>query len=105
MTHHLRIDTFSKNETANYEVGKSNGLMNLDAGNFVRKGRTALIPTRKQQKYLFFLIFLSTNNKTGRTGDWKNHISPELKKRVDEWIAQNLDGSDLEFVTELDKQD
>ena len=40
MTHHLRVDTFSKNETANYEVGKTNGLMNLDAGNFVRKGRS-----------------------------------------------------------------
>ena len=41
----------------------------------------------------------------GKTGDWKNHISPELNKRVDEWIAKNLAGSDLQFVTELDKQD
>ena len=41
----------------------------------------------------------------GKTGDWKNHISPQLNKRVDNWIAKNLDGSDLQFVTELDKQD
>lgn len=38
ITEHLRIDSFAKNESANYEVGKTNGLMNLDAGNFVRKG-------------------------------------------------------------------
>ena len=38
MAEHLRIDSFAKNESANYEVGKTNGLMNLDAGNFVRKG-------------------------------------------------------------------
>ena len=42
MTSHLRIDTFSKNEMANYEIGKINGLMNLDAGNFVRKGQPVI---------------------------------------------------------------
>jgi hypothetical protein len=43
--------------------------------------------------------------KTGKTGDWKNHFNPELNQRIDEWIAQNLAGTDLKFITELDKQD
>ena len=38
MTEHLRVDAFAKNESANFEVGKTTGLMNLGAGNFVRKG-------------------------------------------------------------------
>ena len=42
---------------------------------------------------------------TGQTGDWKNHFSPELNQKIDEWISKNLTGSDLKFVTELDKQD
>jgi hypothetical protein len=41
----------------------------------------------------------------GKTGDWKNHFSPELNERIDKWIQDNLDGSDLKFVMELDKQD
>ena len=47
-----------------------------------------------------FIIFL-----IGKTGDWKNHFSPELNKRIDEWIASNLKGSDLTFITELEQQD
>ena len=41
----------------------------------------------------------------GEVGDWKNHFSPELNQKIDEWISKNLTGSDLKFVTELDKQD
>ena len=41
----------------------------------------------------------------GKTGDWKNHFSPELNRRVDEWIAQNLAETDLKFITQLKKQD
>ena len=78
LTEHLRIDTFAKNESANFEVGKKTGLMNLDAGNFVRKGKA---------------------------GDWKNFFSAELNKRIDDWIENSLVGSDLKFVTELDHQD
>ena len=41
----------------------------------------------------------------GKTGDWMNHFSPELNKRIDEWIEKNLEGTDLKSVTELDRQD
>jgi hypothetical protein len=42
---------------------------------------------------------------TGKTGDWMNHFSPELNQRIDDWIEQNLIGSDLKFTTELEHQD
>lgn len=41
----------------------------------------------------------------GKTGDWKNHFSPELNSRIDQWIEDHLAGSDLKFVTELEQQD
>ena len=41
----------------------------------------------------------------GKTGDWKNHFSPELNQRIDEWMRINLAGSDLRFITELEQQD
>ncbi len=39
---------------------------------------------------------------TGETGGWKNHFTPEVNRKIDEWIEKNLEGSDLKFVTELD---
>lgn len=42
---------------------------------------------------------------SGKTGDWKNHFSPELNTRINQWIEANLKGTDLTFVTELDQQD
>jgi hypothetical protein len=41
----------------------------------------------------------------GKTGDWKNHFGPDLNSRIDKWIAMNMQGSDLQFVTELEHQD
>lgn len=41
----------------------------------------------------------------GKTGDWKNHFSPELNQRIDEWMRLNLKGSDLRFEFELEQQD
>lgn len=41
----------------------------------------------------------------GKTGDWKNHFSPELNARIDKWIKCNLAGTDLSFITELEQQD
>merc|ERR1740128_1066230 len=41
----------------------------------------------------------------GKTGDWKNHFSPELNSRIDQWIAKSLEGSDLKFTMELEYQD
>jgi len=43
--------------------------------------------------------------KKGKTGDWKNHFSPELNERIDKWMEAHLAGTDLRFVTELEEQD
>ncbi|KAI9563465.1 hypothetical protein GHT06_010928 [Daphnia sinensis] len=74
---HLRFDNFQKNESVNNKAAKKFGAMNED-GRFIRNGKT---------------------------GDWKNHFSPELNQRIDEWVARNLEGTDLKFVTELEHQD
>ena len=53
------------------------------------------------------IIFESTfdvPNCSGMTGDWKNHFSPELNKKIDEWIDKNLAGTELKFITELENQ-
>lgn len=77
LAEHLHFDNFQKNESVNNESGKKTGAMNQD-GHFIRKGKT---------------------------GDWKNHFSPELNERIDKWIETNLAGTDLTFVTELEHQD
>jgi len=77
LTQHLRFDAFSKNATVNLDWTKQLGIMK-DDGHFIRKGKT---------------------------GDWKNHFSPELNKRIDQWMKANLAGTDLRFITELDVQD
>jgi len=77
LTQHLRLDDFSKNKAVNYEICKELSFMNPN-GRFIRKGKT---------------------------GDWKNHFSPELNEKIDEWIKFNLSGSDLSFITELEEQD
>jgi hypothetical protein len=41
----------------------------------------------------------------GKTGDWKNHFSPELNARIEEWMKENLKDTDLNFITELEQQD
>lgn len=74
---HLKFDNLSKNESVNYDFGKKMGFVNQD-GNFIRNGKT---------------------------GDWKNHFSPELNRQIDEWIEKNLEGTDLKFDLELEQQD
>ena len=41
----------------------------------------------------------------GKTGDWKNHFSPELNRRIDAWVEENLAETDLRFEMELEQQD
>lgn len=74
---HLCFDNFAKNDAVNNEFGKELGIIK-PCGRFIRKGKT---------------------------GDWKNHFSPELNRRIDEWIEANLAGTDLHFITELERQD
>ncbi len=98
---HLKIDTFSKNASANFEIGKKVGMMHEDQGDFVRKGLRFDFPLSLLLGF-YITAFLCSK---GKTGDWKNHISPELNLRLDAWIKKNLAGTDLEFVTELEHQD
>ena len=37
----------------------------------------------------------------GETGDWKNHLSPEMNARIDKWMEESLKNSDLKFITEF----
>ena len=48
---------------------------------------------------------LNLMNDVGKIGDWKNHFSPELNSRIDQWIASQMAGSDLSFINELENQD
>jgi len=77
LTEHLRIDNFAKNEAVNKKSMKNSSPF-FGGGDFIRKGKT---------------------------GDWKNHFDAELNERIDRWIEANLAGSDLKFVTELERQD
>lgn len=103
ITEHLRFNNFEKNESVNMEAIRSMGFMNPE-GKFVRKGinqvQLAIIHSYNQ-------INKITNemDQKGKTGDWKNYFSPELNQRLDNWIADNLAGTDLKFVTELEQQD
>jgi len=40
---HLHFSSFEKNNSVNQEKGKEIGLMNTDAGNFMRKGKKSNI--------------------------------------------------------------
>jgi hypothetical protein len=106
LTQHLRVDQFAKNEAVNYEICKELGFMN-NSGNFIRKG----IQYFSQSIFIFWGNLVSFENfknwraLLGKTGDWKNHFSPELNARIDMWIESNLKGTDLTFITELEQQD
>jgi len=75
---HLHIDNFKKNPYVNKEDDKKSGEFREDRGNFIRKGKT---------------------------GDWKNHFTPEMDARFSKFMAEKMKGTDLSFVEELDKQD
>jgi len=75
LTKHLHFDSVSKNTAINFLESKPHS---KEPCKFIRKGKT---------------------------GDWKNHFSPELNARIDEWIKKSLEKSDLKFTMELDHQD
>ncbi|XP_037072987.1 sulfotransferase 1E1-like [Pollicipes pollicipes] len=37
----------------------------------------------------------------GQTGDWKNHFTPEMDKKMEAWIKKELEGTELTFVMEI----
>ena len=37
----------------------------------------------------------------GKTGKWRDKLTPELVQRFEEWEARGLEGSDLKFVLEI----
>jgi len=75
---HLHIDNFKNNPYVNHESEKELGVMHKDRGSFVRKGKT---------------------------GDWKNHFTPEMNAEFSRFMTEAMKGTDLKFVEELDQQD
>ena len=78
LAEYLHIDNFKKNPWRSEDFGKQAGMLNEGEGEFIR---------------------------TGKAGDWKNHLSDELSQRFDVWLERQLRGSDLSFVMELEEQD
>ncbi|KAF0307344.1 Sulfotransferase 1C4 [Amphibalanus amphitrite] len=78
LAEHLHIDNFKKNPWVNADHMKDGKIMHTDRGSFIRKGKT---------------------------GDWKNHFTPEMNEKFDKWMAEKMKGTDLTFVQELEKQD
>ena len=37
----------------------------------------------------------------GKSGNWKKHLTPAMEKRIEDWEAKWLEGSDLKFVYEV----
>ncbi|XP_037074863.1 luciferin sulfotransferase-like, partial [Pollicipes pollicipes] len=77
LAEHLHFDNFKNNSYVNREEGKASGFFYADRGDFIRKGKT---------------------------GDWKNHFTPEMSAKFDRCMAEKLKGTDLLFTMELEKQ-
>lgn len=45
----------------------------------------------------FFKRSDTTFIRKGEVGDWKNHMTPELSKRFDDWMEENTRGTGLNF--------
>ena len=69
LTEHLSFDQFKKNPAVNAQELQALGYFKKD-GAFVRKGEI---------------------------GDWKNHFDVEIQEKFDNWIENNLKGTDLKF--------
>lgn len=70
LENHLKIENFRNNKSVNFDVLKQLGILNNGEEGFVRKGEN---------------------------GGWKNDFTPELSKRADKWIEENLKNTDLRF--------
>lgn len=71
------------------------GVMNDNKGTFFRKGVARFFQFDRLLNFLF----------SGKTGNWKEHISAELNTQLDEWINENLRDTDLTYTLELQNQD
>lgn len=40
----------------------------------------------------------------GKTGDWKNHFTPEMDRKMNEWMEQELEGTGLSFVLDIPEE-
>jgi hypothetical protein len=97
---HVDIDKFAKNESVNMTREIKAGLSN-EGHTFIRKG-AKVYSFIKLKEFSVFKKYCAIIWFVGETGGWKNHFSPEVNRKIDEWIEKNLEGSDLKFVTELD---
>ena len=96
---HLHFDNLSQVSAVNFEPLREEGLVS-ESGRFMRKGISFISSLRT-----YVNNWDCFNHPIGKTGDWKNHFSPEMNSRIDEWIKMNLERSDLKFTMELDHQD
>ncbi|XP_065577628.1 sulfotransferase 1C4-like isoform X2 [Artemia franciscana] len=77
LKHHLIIDSFKKNPAVNNSELQKFGFFQTD-GSFIREGKT---------------------------GGWRNHFTPEMNVRFDEWIEDNSKDTSLVFKYDLESQD
>lgn len=93
---HLSFEKLSENQAVNMECFRRFPGAMSPQGRFLRKGSV----TKINNFHRIYIIF----NDAGKTGDWKNHFSPELNQKLDDWIADNLKDSDLKFFNELETE-
>jgi len=77
LAQHLHFDNFKKNPYVNSEEMKMIPGLADNERSFIRKGKT---------------------------GDWKNHFTPEMERRMDAWVKENQRGTDLTFIDQLPGQ-
>ncbi|PNF43242.1 Sulfotransferase 1C4 [Cryptotermes secundus] len=70
LANHLDIKNFRNNPAVNFDLLRNIGLLNEGEENFIRKGKN---------------------------GSWKEEFTPELSKRADRWIQENMKHTDLRF--------
>jgi len=70
LANYLHIKNFRNNLALNYDIFRKIGLLNAGEETFIRKGKS---------------------------GGWKEEFSPELNRRADKWIQENLKHTDLRF--------
>ena len=78
-------------EHLSFDKMKENKAVNKDE--FVQASRNIFEYKNKAEKVVFM--------RKGEVGDWKNHFTPELEKKFEEWENKWLKDSDLKFQYEI----
>ena len=54
---------------------------------------------KQVEKLIDHVHYLSCAGETANCGEM-THFSPEVNRKIDEWIEKNLEGTDLKFIEE-----